>query len=75
MKNTFSPPFEDLQGEKPLKFIGPRSFDPNAWRMIVQHLGEQGRMFSIATGSHHADWLRHEWTYMPPRATRAASSG
>lgn len=59
-KKNFSPSFEDLQGEKPLKFIGPRSFDPNAWRTIMQHLGEQGRMFSIATGSHHAEWLRHE---------------
>ena len=60
VKKAFSPSFEDLQGEKPLKFIGPRSFDPNAWRTIMQHLGEQGRLFSIATVSHHAEWLRHE---------------
>ena len=60
VKKTFSPSFEDLQGEKPLKFIGPRSFDPNAWRTILQHLGDQGRLFSIATVSQHADWLRRE---------------
>ncbi|VVE16653.1 MULTISPECIES: hypothetical protein [Pandoraea] len=59
-KTTYSPSLEDLEGTHALKFIGPRSFDPNAWRTIMQHLGERGRPFSIATVSRHADWLRHE---------------
>lgn len=60
IKKNYSPSIEDLQGEQALKFIGPRSFDPNAWRTIIQHLGEEGRPFAIATVSRHSDWLRRE---------------
>jgi len=60
IKKNYSPSPEELQGDQALKFIGPRSFDPNAWRTIMQHLGEQGRPFSIATVSRHTDWLRRE---------------
>lgn len=60
VKKNYSPSMEDLQGDQALKFIGPRSFDPNAWRTIMQHLGEEGRPFSIATVVRHTDWLRRE---------------
>jgi hypothetical protein len=56
----YSPTFDDLQGDMALKFIGPRSFDPNAWRTIMEHLGEEGRPFAIATVNRHGEWLRHE---------------
>ncbi|WP_321935520.1 hypothetical protein [Paraburkholderia sp. J8-2] len=59
-EKAYEPAAKDLEGTHPLKFVGPRSFEPHALRSILSHLGSTGRAFSIATGARHAEWLRRE---------------
>lgn len=56
----YQPEAQDLEGSRPLKLIGPRSFDAHALRSLLAHLGDTGRPFSMATGARHAEWLRRE---------------
>ncbi|WP_321817010.1 MULTISPECIES: hypothetical protein [unclassified Paraburkholderia] len=59
-EGRYAPSFEEIQGNAPLKIVGPRSFDAQAFRSIMLHLGEQGRPFALATVSRHSEWLRRE---------------
>lgn len=60
VKGGYAPSFEEIQGDGPLKIVGPRSFDAHAFRSIMLHMGEKGRPFALASVSRHSDWLRRE---------------